>query len=99
MNERGALLWTTRTCSMSWPKMPATPEGRGTVLTIWGVYQKGVRLRRPGTFSFLIKASTSGMTQLHDGSTKVLRQKRLTVVRTSEGMGEQMDLERKDWWQ
>ena len=49
--------------------------------------------------AFLIKASTSGIAQLHDGSTKVLRQNRLTGVRTSEGLGEQMDLERKDWWQ
>ena len=32
-----------------------------------------------------MKASTSGTVQLHDGSTKVLRQKRLTGVRTSEG--------------
>ena len=33
-------------------KDAATREGRGTVLTIWGVYKKGVRLRRPGTFSY-----------------------------------------------
>ena len=32
-----------------------------------------------------MKASTSGIAQLHAGDTKVLRQKRTTGVRTSEG--------------
>ena len=32
-------------------KDASKPEGRGTVLTMWGVYKKGVRLRRPDTFS------------------------------------------------
>ena len=84
-------------------KMPATPEGRGTVLTNCECLPdrcsveetRNIQLREP----FLMKASSSGIDQLHDESTKVLRQKRLTGVRTSGEMEEQMDLERKHWWQ
>ena len=64
-------------------KMPATPEGRGTVLTMWVSKGKVVDQKRSVTGAFLIKAPTSGTVQLHDGR-KVLRQKRLTGVRTSE---------------